>query len=294
MLRREEIHSMRLCNPAWPTLGPLSLLLLALLTCGCGEASGHILGGEDKWPRDPSQARVGTCGVNAAQLELIDDMEDGDDRLIKVAGRSGFWFSFNDQTRAAEDHPDGVQVPRMGMPKVQWSNLDLPRDSSRFAVQTFGSGFIRWGAGIGFDFITKESYDVSRYAGIAFWARTGVNGDPQLRVRMNVNDRNTSSLGGVCDVDCQPKASVNMSDYEDGACDDNRGPCFDDFGADLGDALNGGWQFFRYSWSELTTANWSEKNLTNIVTQAIYGVRFQTAPAQVFDLWIDDVSFLCP
>lgn len=280
---------MRFLGIAAKARGPLSLLLCALSTSACGQASGRRLGGTNELPPDPADWRVGTCGIDAAHLELIEDMEDGDIHILVVAGRgeSNGWFAFNDETK----DPDGVQDPHMHMSKIEWSKLASPRGRSQVAARTVGSGFVTWGAGIGFDFAANKSYDASRYAGIAFWARAGAEGDPNLRVRMNVNDRNTSAVEAICDADCP---SVNMNLYEDGVCDKSRRPCFDDFGVDLEHPVNAEWQFFHYEWSELTTVNWSMQNLSRLVTEELYGLRFQTAEKQSFELFIDDVSFLCP
>lgn len=285
---------MRRRGHSLPLVEPLSLALAALLSCSCGEASGHVLGGQqsnnpDEGPTDPLLLRVGICGKNSAQLELIDDMEDGNASLIQTSGRSDAWFAFNDESDG------GMQAPAdMGMLLFRMTKLEAPRGSSLSALRTYGSGFVKWGAGVGFDFVPKQRYDASRYAGIAFWARIGTAGGSSLEARMNVNDRNTSPYGEVCDLDCQPDPPVAKANRDDGVCDESRGPCFDDFGANFGQTLSTEWQFFSYPWSVLKTANWSLKNLESVVAEEIYGVRFQTAPSQSFDLWIDDVSFLCP
>jgi hypothetical protein len=292
MLRAKEIHGMGCGGYVLRAATPLSLVLMALLSSACGEATGHVLGGLESQnpntePTDPLLLRVGICGKNSAQLELIDDMEDGNASLIQTAGHLDAWFAFNDES------PDGVQSPAMGMLLFRMSKLEAPRGSSLIALRTVGSGFLGWGAGVGFDFVPKQPYDASRYAGIAFWARIGAEGDSNLEARLNVNDRNTSPYGEVCDLDCQPDPPVAKANRDDGVCDESRGPCWDDFGADFGRSLNGEWQYFSYPWALLKPANWSLKNLENVTAEKLYGVRFQTAPNQTFDLWIDDVSFLC-
>lgn len=285
---------MRNCFPS--ALGPVALL--ALLAGACGEANGRLLGGQlpgrevSSWEDEideqaATELRVGSCGDGVAQLELIDDMEDGDAKILQVKGRINAWFSFNDETLT------GMQVPKMGTSFFRMSQLEEARGSSKLAMHNFGSGFTDWGAGVGFDFLVQSPYDASAYAGIGFWARIA-NAEASLAMRMNVNDSNTSPLGGVCDVDCQPASRVRTRDVEDFVCDANRGPCFDEFGVELGSQLGTKWTFFKFPWSALKAVNWSMKNLPGLITQEIYGVRFQLARDQTFDFWIDDVYFLCP
>jgi hypothetical protein len=290
----EEHHPMR--DLRCPALGPLALL--ALFAGACGEANGRLLGGElpgsevPSWEDDiddkrAAELRVGLCGDGVAQVELIDDMEDGDAKVLPIKGRLNAWFSFNDETLT------GTQIPKMGTSFFRMSALDEARGKSKLAMRNYGSGFTDWGAGVGFDFLVQSPYDASAYAGVGFWARV-TNAQPALAMRMNVNDSNTSPLGGVCDVDCQPASRVRTRHVEDSICDTNRGPCFDEFGVEIGSQLGTEWKFFKFPWSALKAVNWSGKNLAGVITKEVYGVRFQLAPSQTFDFWIDDVYFLCP
>jgi hypothetical protein len=270
---------------------PAALLLLF----GCGEATSHKLGGAfaQGGVTDDSVVpalRVGLCGAGA-DLELIDDMEDGNQAILKTGGRSGTWFSFNDLSSASE------QFPLMGAQIFPMSELEPARRGSHYAVHTYGSGFSGWGAGIGFELSSSLPYDASGYAGIAFWARVP---DGSADWRVNVTDRNTSQYGRVCDLDCQADVGPTPSvEQTDGHCDPDAGPCHDYFGADLNGSLASEWKLFAYSWAQISTKNWSNKGLTSIVTSAIYGLRFQAngpAPggvSQPFDMWLDDVAFLC-
>ena len=280
----------------WTRFVPASALVALGLLAGCGQAEGHRLGGSVEkldGVRDPDAAgglRVGSCS-SGADLELIDDMEDNNQSISKIAGRSGSWFSFNDLT--------GSQDPAMGGPTFKMSKTDPSRTGSQFNLRTSGSGFTDWGAGVGFDLATTEAYDASRYTGIAFWARvapgTGTN------LRFNVPDNNTSQYGGVCDLDCQPTVGPmgTNAPTEDGTCAPMRGPCYDDFGVDLLGKLSDGWQLFLFPWDELSAKNWSGKNLPGVSKSALYGVRFQAngpaagQPPLTFDFSIDDVSLLC-
>lgn len=281
----------------WTRFVPARALLALGLLAGCGQAEGHRLGGKVeslgggiKDPDSAARLRVGLCS-SGADLELIDDMEDGRQAIPKTEGRSGAWFSFNDKT--------GSQEPAMGISLFNLLPTDPPRTGSNYNVRTSGSGFTEWGAGVGFDFATTDPYDASRYFGIAFWARVAPGMSTNLR--FNVTDENTAQYGDVCDLDCQPTVGPVGSDApaEDGTCDATRGPCYDDFGADLLGKLSDEWQLFLFRWEDLSAKNWSGKNLPGISKSAIYGARFQAngpaagQPPLSFDFSIDDVSLLC-
>ncbi len=262
-------------------------LLLAGALVGCGEAASHKLGEVSTDELGPIPPVVGLCS-QGAQLELIDDMEDGGQAILTREGRAGSWFTANDET--------GNQVPRMSADVFSLAKLEPPRDGSHRAVHTQGQGFTDWGALVGFDISSTDPYDASKYGGIAFWARIEPGTDPNFRV--NVTDVNTSQYGMVCDRDCPGPATGEVSD--DGICEEERGPCHDYFGADLSTRLSPEWTLFTFPWDRLQTENWSNKNLTAIVTSAIYGMRFQVRghpaddqDAPPFDFWLDDVAFLC-
>jgi hypothetical protein len=263
-------------------LGP-ALSACFLLLAACGQTSGHRLGG-DIASGPVGLLRVGTCGKDA-DLELIEDMEDNNQAIKQVAGRSGSWFSFNDGT--------GMQFPPVATQLFPMTSLGTPRGASTLAVHTYGSGFTTWGAGVGFELASTAAYDASGYAGIAFWAR-GAAGVTQT-LRVNVTDRNTSQFGGVCDLDCQADvgATENVGST-DGVCMTDRGPCHDYFGADFGSALTSEWQLFRFTWAQLSARNWSNKNLSAIVTSEVYGLRIQADSPDSFDFWLDDIAFICP
>ncbi|HEX9618660.1 MAG TPA: hypothetical protein VF989_00910 [Polyangiaceae bacterium] len=241
-------------------------ILLAALASGCSDGAyrlGELVDIDERdAPAEPSDVRrLGLCSERA-DLELVDDMEDEDGSIDLTEGRAGVWFAFNDES--------GTQVPRLATELFPMDPVDPPRDESFFAAHTYGSGFDEWGAGIGFELRVQQPYDASRYAGIALWAR--VERGASSLLRLDVTDRNTSPFGGVCDVEADL--------------------CHDNFGADL--ELDTHWKWFSFEWDELEQRGWSGELLERIDSSALYGVRFQTAPSEEFDFWIDDVVFLCP
>lgn len=245
----------------------VGVALVALLgAAGCSDDSYRLGGAGD--------ANVPLCAEGAA-IEYIDRMEDGEGAIEFTAGRTGFWFAFNDLVvgPAADPNEDATQYPDRNGETFPMAKLTPARDDSHYASHSYGGGFTDWGAGIGFELRVRQAYDLSKYAGISFWAKRGAEGTANLLLALP--DRNTSPIGGVCD--------------------DANDLCHDDFGQLIQD-LDTEFQQYTYRWSELNAQNWSEADLEGIDTSQVYGVRFQTwdkdkAP---FDYWIDDVALLCP
>jgi hypothetical protein len=239
----------------------LRATLACLLTLSCSDAS-YRLGGETE-ASSSGAVRTGLC-VEGADVELIDDMEDGDGTIALIASRSGVWFSFNDKTAGAQDPVSDEETFVM-------SELAPPRGASHFAARTHGGGFTKWGAGIGFELYSQKAYDLSRYAGISFWARRAPSTTSALRFAMT--DAATTPRGGQC---------REYADYSG---------CNDHFGADL----NLGTAFHRYSfdWAQLQQEGWGDPQPASLDAAHVYGVRFQTDPVEDFDFWIDDVALLC-
>jgi hypothetical protein len=118
--------------------------------------------------------------------DMIDDVEDGNLVIMNVAGRAGNWFPFGDGTGIAVLEPVA---------------LASKRAASTRALHYAGSGFTKWGSGIGFDFnntgvddTTKKPWDASAYTGMTFWAKaTAVTS-----FTFQLPDRNTQVRGGIC------------------------------------------------------------------------------------------------
>ncbi|HYQ17088.1 MAG TPA: hypothetical protein VEQ58_15055 [Polyangiaceae bacterium] len=235
-------------------------LLTAALGSGCSDDS-YRLGGGVSGLSGPAGHREGPC-ENGADIELIDSMEDQDSSIELSHGRSGNWYAFDDGS-------DGTQDPPVDAASFPMAKLDPARGRSHYSARERGGNFKNWGAGMAFDFKSKQPYDASHYAGISFWARRSADSDDQLLFA--VPDRNTSPLAGVCD--------------------DRAGLCTDDFGAKI--KLSTEFEYFSFTWAEMAQVGWSLANLKAIDTAHLYGVRFVTDLVPDFDFWIDDVALLC-
>lgn len=238
--------------------GSLPLLLVASL-CGLSTAcsdDSHRLGGSLE---GPGSRRVGLC-AEGADLESVDQMEDGDGAIDMMAKRGGVWFAFNDKTA-------GQQVPASDDETFGMSEIEPARAGSHVAARSHGGGFTLWGAGIGFELYNQKAYDASPYAGITFWARRAP--DTASALRFAVTDSATAPRGGKC------------RDYS----------CSDYFGVDL--SLSTAFRRYSFRWDELKQEGWGEPHVSAIDTSQVYGMRFQTDPVEDFDFWIDDIAFLC-
>ncbi|MDF3070510.1 MAG: hypothetical protein K0R38_6111 [Polyangiaceae bacterium] len=234
--------------------------LIGLLALGCSD-EGHRLGGTEEYAVRGGK-KLGVCAMGA-DIEIIDQMEDGDGTIEDTARRGGVWFAFNDKT--------GTQVPTSEDETFVMTELDPPRSGSHFAARSYGAGFSKWGAGIGFELLNQKPYDVSSYAGITFWARRAPSTASTLRFAMT--DIATAPRGGQC---------REYADYS---------TCSDYFGADI--ILGTAFRRYSFTWAELAQEGWGEPHPASIATSAVYGVRFQTDPVESFDFTIDDVGLLC-
>ena len=201
---------------------------------------------------------VRSCGPEG----LIDDGEDGDNRSATAGGRGGYWYTFRDQR--------GTTVsPAIDADGGRFTMTTGGRDS-RYAARFHGKigNETPLFGGMGVNLVDpKGAYDASAYAGIAFSARVaeGTTG----KVRLKVPDVNTDPDGHVC------------------------AECFNDFGADL--ALTSAWKTFVFPWTALKQMpGWGVPRKPQITPAQLYGIQFQVnVPGASFDVWVDDLRFIC-
>lgn len=247
---------MRIHCVAWRL--SVSSSLAALIALGCSD-DGHRLGGSYELA---DGLRIGTCATGA-DIESIDRMEDGDGTIDPIEGRGGVWLSWNDET--------GKQTPSAKSETFVMTELVPARGTSHFAARSRGEGFTGWGAGIGFELHNQQPYDLSRYAGITFWARRAPN--TSFTLRFGLPDPATTPRGGQCKF---------YDDYDD---------CNDHFGADV--PLTTEFLRYRFAWSELEQRDFGEPKPDAVDAAHVYAVHFQVDKYQDFDFTIDDIALLC-
>ncbi len=242
----------------------LNVACAAVLACfsslACSD-EGHRLGGVMPTLENGKTARPSDRCESGAHFEILDSMEDEDGTIELIEQRAGVWFTFHDPT-------GGAQLPASDEETFVMTELEPPRARSRYGARTYGKGFVRWGAGIGFELYSQKIYDISRYAGVTFWARREPETASQLRFA--VTDSATTPRGKQC----------------------KGKECSNHFGAEL--SLDTTFQRYSFTWDELKQEdNWGFPRPDALNTAEVYGMRFQTGPGAPFDFTIDDVALLC-
>ncbi len=203
---------------------------------------------------------------------MIDDMEAPDPAILMQGGRSGSWWAGGDMTSpGASIAPNGNAsaelIPGGG------------RCGSHYAMHVTGQGFTSWALlTVLFRYGPTDGgasgvlpYDASARTGITFWARIGDTSANQ--VRLAVSDRATRPEGGVCDANVATGPTA----------------CYDSFGVDL-TQLGTRWTQYRIPFAGLGQRNFGLQESV-LDTSALYSVDFDFYVDEIFDLWIDDISF---
>lgn len=206
----------------------------------------------------PPEASAGSAGTDET-VSAFDDFEHEDSVILELDGRKGDWYVSNDGR--------GTQSPRAGAELLPTA-LDVPREGSSSALHTFGGPFFTWGALVGASLASGEGYDLSGYAGIRLWVRSGASsgawGAPSAarEVRLNLTTTATSA-GGSCTV------------------------CNDHFGVDI--PLTMEWALVDLPLAGMKQAGFGRPQLKVDLSEVV-DIQL-TFPANVsFDLWVDDVE----
>jgi hypothetical protein len=212
----------------------------------------------DQFRRDPVYANA---SMSCEQQAMVDDAEDGNDQVLLRDRRGGYLSTFVD-TAGSTISPGGAAF-KMEAPGAH---------GSKYAIHIKGklaaSGETY--AGLGIDLRNpRKPYNASKYKGVAFLAKVGP--DATTHVRFTLPDVNTDKDSKICTE------------------------CFNDFG--IGVDLTTEWTRFEIPFSELTQEpGWGNPRPPAVDTTKLLGLQWQvSAPGTVFDIWIDDVTFIgCP
>jgi len=231
---------------------------------GAGGAGGMAVAGSPA---------VGCSDPAPGVLDYLDDMEDGDARILGRDGRMGQWYTYHDTTEGTLNPDQGTTPTMEPIPGARCG-------TSTKAMRVTGSGFSDWGAGFGFDlrYGTGDTgvqmelpYDASRFKGLTFWGRVGETSIGTIRV--SLGDKWSRPAGGVCTTD--PAAGPNA--------------CYDPFGSSF--TLTTTWQRFSIDFGQLQQVGFGlarpALDTSNVMT---FEVAIPSA-SPVFDIWIDDVAF---
>lgn len=213
----------------------------------------------------------GGGGTAPADVEVIDDMEDGDAGIFPDHGRNGYWYTGGDLTKGA------VLTP----PSGTFAMTKLPAgDRSDYAASVKAENFVDWGSVIGFNFLEKtgkpQPYDASAYCGVHFWGKAAA----PVTLRLRVPDVSTHPNGGVC---TDPGASGTA--------------CYDHFGSAV--AFGKVWAEYSFKFADLTQIGTGYHPANGkISTDKLFALEWALPggqPAKTYQVWVDDVEFLkCP
>jgi len=115
-------------------------------------------------------------------------------------------------------------------------------------------------------------YDAHIRTGLTFWARIGDTSAAQ--VRLSVSDKYTRPEGGLCDVSASATTTT---------------ACYDNSGVDLA-PLGQTWTQYRIPFGGLAQRNFGLRE-ASVDTSSIYTIQFDFYPNEIFDFWLDDISF---
>lgn len=202
---------------------------------------------------------AGATTFSGVDMNLIDDFEDGDERIAEVAGRSGSWYAGNDGK--------GMQTPANEQLLIP-STLNPARAESRRAAHTFGGPFPTWGALIGASLASNGNqaapYDLSHHTGIKLWVRSGATSPYAAKqVRLNLPTPATNQ-GGSCTV------------------------CSDHFGADI--PLTSKWAQVSVPFSSLKQTGYGMPRLNAPDLKQVLSLQLMFPKGVSFDLWVDDIE----
>jgi hypothetical protein len=207
----------------------------------------------------------GGADAGLGPVDMIDDLEDGDDAILAAGGRQGAWSTFHDETKGAVQTPsDTMFTATMG-----------GADGSKFAAATTGMGFTDWGAGMGLDLnapdevggtMTRGPYDASKYKTIAFSAK----GNVTIWVGVEISATSPTDQGGTC----TPSTVAGME------CEDLHG---------LSVKLTPDWHEYTIPYAELKQQGWGKP--VDFDPKTMISIQFQVDANLSFDYAIDNVRF---
>lgn len=231
-----------------------AILSLAALSTACGGGGGANAPVASAKPLD-----IPRCPADA----LIDDGEDGNNKVLEQGGRGGYWYTAADT--------DGTTVePQAGAMGGTFTMREGGANGSGYAACMKGKiaeGGASPYAVVGMNFIDPpEAWDASQFGGVAFWAKKGPGSTE--KVRLKIPDVNTAPQGGVCEA------------------------CFNDFGMDI--ELTESWVEYVVFWKDATQMpHWGNPRPESISPDKIYSLQWQVNKRMAdFDVCVDDIAFI--
>jgi hypothetical protein len=245
-----------------------------VLGCGSGEATSSppVFGGEGASvatpgerplpAEEPARANAGPCGAHAPPSDtvLLDDFEDGDNKLFKGFHREGWWHTATDNTEGSTIHPPGTFAAELlGEGESSKEN--------RYAAHFKAAGQTQWGAVWGTSLNWVKSgvrcpFNAQTFAGIKFRAK----GPGTVRVSFNMPETVPKDQGGTCTEGC-----------------------YDAYGKPI--LLSETWEEYLVRWEKLQQGGWGAE--VRFDRTRLVALNFSADPKSLpIDFWIDDLEFL--
>ncbi|HET9955380.1 MAG TPA: carbohydrate binding domain-containing protein, partial [Polyangiaceae bacterium] len=143
----------------------------------------------------------GASGEQGPSYSLIDDLEDGNGRILEIDGRTGPWYVVSDGS---------------GSPSAT-GTLTPEADAENKAVHfKLGGDASSWGSGVQVDLKnpgddakadSRSGWDASAYTGLTFRAK----GNGSLRLKLNTSSVVSQEEKGTCASDCFNAHGANLT-----------------------------------------------------------------------------------
>jgi endoglucanase len=233
-------------------------MVAALLLAGCAEFRPPAPGAGASHTGPAAAAGAAAPGTGCADDAVIEDAEDGDNQVLLRGGRSGYLYTYRD------GHGSSVA------PEGKFATSSGGAEGTHQALRMHGKLADRDDAyaGVGLSFTDpKAPYDASRWKGLVFYARAAPGS--ATSVRLKVPDASTDPDGHVCKE------------------------CFNDFGIDF--QVTDEWTRYEVAFADLKQgAGWGAPRPDAIDLTRLYSLQWQVTTRNAsFDVWIDEISFLC-
>jgi hypothetical protein len=194
-----------------------------------------------------------------AEIALLDDFEDGDNKLFKAFQREGWWFS-------ASDNTEGSSVSPLKFLAEKLPDADGTKENA-YAVHFTAAGQKDWGAVWGTTLHWESKgikcpFNASAFAGIRFRAR----GPGSMRVTLAIPETMPPDAGGTCPS-----------------------KCYDSYGKVV--RLSSCWDDYLVRWDQLQQGGWGNEARFEParLIQLAFTARIEDLPA---DFWIDDLTLV--
>lgn len=202
-------------------------------------------------PTKPTASNAGQC----ADLGLVDDFEDGDNRGVVTPITGGYWYTYSDPS--SKVNPEGTFMATA-------SGAGDSAYCGRMTGEVGAQQYPYVGMGVSFTH-PKRAFDASCCAGVSFWGKK--SGDGIANVRLKVGDWQTDPEGGACKE------------------------CYNDFGADL--TFTDEWQKFTVRFAEMRQEPYWGEPKASVDPTALYQLQWQVKENnRSFDIAVDDVHLI--